>query len=192
MIGKALGTVTFALAVASCAHAPPTIDGVAPTPAAPSATWSPPPSVTAAAAKDTVGLATSKTTIRQLTLPEVIDVALRNNPATKVSWSQARAAADVYGSTQGRLFPTVLAGVTANQQLTAPTPGRAAVERAQYGPAISLSYTVLDFGGRAGSIDVARQTAVAADLTHNSTVENTILQVESAAFTYLGRWINQR
>jgi outer membrane protein TolC len=123
---------------------------------------------------------------RQLTLPEVIDVALRNNPATKVSWTQARAAVDVYGSTQGRLYPTLIAGVTANQQLTAPTPGRASVERAQYGPSAQLSYTVLDFGGRAGSIDVARQTAVAADLTHNATVENTILQVESAAFTYLG------
>jgi outer membrane protein TolC len=149
-------------------------------------TWNPPPAVAAAGAKDTAGLALSKTPTRVLTLPEVIDVALRNNPATKVSWTQARAAADVYGSTSGRLFPTVLAGVTANQQLTAPTPGRAAVERAQYGPSISLSYTVLDFGGRTGSIDVARQTAVAADLTHNSTVENTILQVESAAFSYLG------
>ena len=44
---------------------------------------------------------------------------------------------------------------------------------------------MLDFGGRSGTIDVARQTAVAADLTHNSTVENTILQVERAAFAYL-------
>jgi outer membrane protein TolC len=183
---KALGTATFAMVAASCAHSPPSIDGVAPTPAASSATWTPPPSVTVAAARDTAGLALSKTPTRQLTLPEVIDVALRNNPATKVSWTQARAAADVYGSSQGRLLPTVLAGVTANQQLTAPTPGRASVERYQYGPSVSLSYTVLDFGGRTGSIDVARQTAVAANLTHNSTVENTILQVESAAFTYLG------
>jgi outer membrane protein len=181
-----LGSATLALVMAGCAHSPPSINGVAPTPAAPSVTWNPPPAVTAAGAKDTAGLALSKTPTRVLTLPEVIDVALRNNPATKVTWTQARAAADVYGSTSGRLFPTVLAGVTANQQLTAPTPGRAAVERTQYGPSISLSYTVLDFGGRTGSIDVARQTAVAADLTHNATVENTILQVESAAFSYLG------
>lgn len=182
----ALGTATLALAAAGCAHSPPTINGVAPTPAAPSSLWSPPSAVIAAGARDTSGLVSSATPSRQLTLGEVVDIALRNSPATKVSWTQARAAADVYGSTEGRLFPTIIAGVTANQQLTAPTPGRAAVERAQYGPSISLAYTVLDFGGRAGSIDVARQTAVAADLTHNTTVENTILQVEAAAFGYLG------
>jgi outer membrane protein TolC len=182
----AFGTATLALVVVGCAHTTPSINGVVPAPSASSALWSPPAAVTAAGARDTAGLALSRTATRQFTLPEVIDVALRNSPATKVSWTQARAAVDVYGSTEGRLFPTVLAGVTANQQLTAPTPGRAAVERAQYGPSISLSYTVLDFGGRTGSINVARQTAVAADLTHNATVENTILQVESAAFGYLG------
>jgi outer membrane protein TolC len=120
-----------------------------------------------------------------MTLPEVVDLALRNSPATRQSWSQARAAADVYGSNQGRLFPTVTAGLGLNQSLPVATPGRPAQARSQYGPSLSLAYTVLDFGGRSGSIDVARQTAIAADLTHNATVENTILQVEAAAFTYL-------
>jgi outer membrane protein TolC len=118
-------------------------------------------------------------------LAEVVDVALRNSPATRLSWSSARAAADIYGSTEGRIFPTVTAGVTANRSLQIATPGRPAGERTQYGPSLSLTYTVLDFGGRSGSIDVARQTAIAADLTHNTTIENTILQVETAAFSYL-------
>ena len=122
---------------------------------------------------------------RQLTLAEVVDLALRNSPATQLSWTQARAAADVYGSSEGRIYPTITAGVAASHQLSAATPGRPSVERTQYGPTLNLSYTVLDFGGRSGSIDVARQTAVAASLTHNATVENTILQVETAAFTYL-------
>ncbi|MGH7616378.1 MAG: TolC family protein, partial [Gemmatimonadaceae bacterium] len=181
----ALGTAILALAAANCAHAPPTIDGVAPTPAAPSSLWNPTPAVTAAGAHDAATLAVSPNAAHQYTLAQIVDVALRNSPATKVSWTQARAAADVYGSTEGRLYPSVIAGVGANQQLTSPTPGRASVERSQYGPTISLAYTVLDFGGRSGSVDVARQTAVAADLTHNSTVENTILQVETAAFGFL-------
>jgi outer membrane protein len=50
---------------------------------------------------------------------------------------------------------------------------------------MNLQYSVLDFGGRSGTIDVARQTAIAADFTHNTAVENTILAVETAAFTYL-------
>jgi outer membrane protein TolC len=33
--------------------------------------------------------------IRQLTLVDVVDLALLNNPATRASWAQARAAADL-------------------------------------------------------------------------------------------------
>jgi outer membrane protein len=120
-----------------------------------------------------------------MSLAEVIDVALRNNPATRLSWNQARAAAEAYGSAEGRLYPTITAGLSVSRSQSVAQPGRPAGERSQYGPTLGITYTVLDFGGRSGSIDVARQTAVAADLTHNATVENTILQVESAAFTYL-------
>ncbi len=69
---------------------------------------------------------------------------------------------------------------------SAPTPGRPAIERDRRSVRRSRSRTPCSISVAApGSIDVARQTAIAADLTHNSTVENTILQVETAAFSYL-------
>lgn len=190
---KRIGLAVVGL-VTACVHSPPRIDGVAPTPSSPSTQWQPSPSVTEAARKDTVKAvpgvvgaapAGQTSTTRQYSLGEVVDLALRNSPATHLSYTQARAAADVYGSSEGRFFPTVTAGITANRSLQIAAPGRPAGERNQYGPSLGLSYTVLDFGGRVGSIDVARQTAIAADLTHNATVQNTILQVESAAFDYL-------
>jgi outer membrane protein TolC len=138
-----------------------------------------------AAAADARRTPPAPTNLRQLTLAEVVDLALRNSPATRLSWSQARAAADVYGSSEGRFFPNLSAGIAATRTRTIATPGRPAGERTQYGPSLSLAYTVLDFGGRSGSVDVARQTAIAADLSHNSTVDNTILEAEAAAFTYL-------
>lgn len=139
-----------------------------------------------AARLDTASIRVLPDSIAQrLTLSQIVDLALRNSPATKTSWAQARAAADAYGSSQGRLYPNISAGIGLTRQLAAPVPGRPGQERVQLGPSLNLSYTVLDFGGRSGSIDVARQAAVAADLTHNSTVENTILQVETSAFGYL-------
>lgn len=138
-----------------------------------------------AADRDTSGTNLTVSAARALTLPEVVDLALQNSPLTRVSWAQARAAADVYGSEQGRLFPTVTAGLGVTESSTLTTAAKSNQQRSQYGPSVSLAYTVLDFGGRSGSIDVARQTAIAADLTHNATVQNTILQVESAAFGYL-------
>ncbi|MGE5100063.1 MAG: TolC family protein [Deltaproteobacteria bacterium] len=180
-------SVIAALCVAgsACVHSPPSIDGAAPVPATPSSLWTPSASVTAAARRDTAHFALSAAAVRQFTLPEVVDLALRNSPATRLSWAQARAAADAYGSTEGRLYPTLSAGVAVNHSLSLATPGRPPIERSQYGPSLTLAYTVLDFGGRSGSIDVTRQTAIALDLSHNATVENTILQVEAAAFGYL-------
>ncbi|HEY6827683.1 MAG TPA: TolC family protein [Gemmatimonadaceae bacterium] len=175
----------IALAAASaCVHGPPRIEGAAATPPNQTAQWTPTKSVTEAAARDVIR-ADKVDSIKQYTLAEAIDIALRNSPLTRQSWVQARAAADVYGSNQGRLYPTLVAGVAVNRSLALSSPNRPAGERTQYGPSGSLTYTVLDFGGRTGSIDVARQTAIAADLTHNSTVQNTILLVETAAFTYL-------
>ena len=177
--------IALAGAGAACVHSAPKIEGVAPAPVSPSATWTPPQSVARAAVRDTTRLVPSTSPSKQYSLAEVVDLALRNSPATRFSYTQARAAADVYGSNEGRLYPTLTAGLAANQSRTLSSPGRPAGDRSSYGPTLSLAYTVLDFGGRSGSIDVARQTAIAASLTHNATVENTILQVEAAAFTYL-------
>ena len=170
---------------AACVHSPPKIDGVAPAPATQSSLWTPSASVDQAAAQDAKRTAPITTVARQYTLAEVVDVALRNSPATRLTYAQARSAADAYGSSRGRLMPTLAAGVAAQRSQVLTAQGGVPIGRTQYGPTLSLTYTILDFGGRSGTIDVAKQTAIAADLAHNSTVENTILQVETAAFTYL-------
>src|ERR1700709_34650 len=51
-------------------------------------------------------------------------------------------------------------------------------------PSVSLSYLLLDFGGRTGSIAAARASAVALDLNHNATLQNVALQAEAAYFTF--------
>jgi outer membrane protein TolC len=184
----AIAFAGLAILGAACVHSPPKIDGVAPTPAHAATLWNPSTEVKQIAARDTVmkpADAANPAAPRQYTLAEVVDVALRNSPATRLSYSQARAAADVYGSTEGRWYPTITAGVAAQRSLSVAAQGQNSVQRTQYGPTLSLQYTVLDFGGRNGSIDVAKQTTVAADLTHNATVENTILLVEGSAFSYL-------
>lgn len=122
---------------------------------------------------------------KQLTLGDVIDLALRNNPATRVSWSEARAAAATYGSTRGAYLPSLTGSVTASRTRSLPVNGAQSIERSQINPSLTLNYLLLDFGGRAGSIDEARQNLFAADLTHNATVQNVVLQVEAAYFSYM-------
>jgi outer membrane protein TolC len=66
-----------------------------------------------------------------------------------------------------------------------PVNGGRAIERSQLNPSLALNYLLLDFGGRSGTIDEARQDLFAADLEHNATIQNVVLQVEAAYFTYM-------
>jgi len=174
-----------ALLLASCVHRPPSIEGSPGAPAQPNEYWNAPPSVRSrvqnpTAAPGPTGLPAS---FGKLGMPEVVDLALRNNPTTRLSWAQARASADAFGASRGQYFPTLAIDVGASKaQPLAPSGVLSA--RTQYGPTLSLSYLVLDFGGRAGNVDVARQTAVAVDLAHNVAVQNTILGAEQALFNY--------
>ena len=174
-------------ALVACAPNRPSIGGRPAAPPTPDSYWIPPageiaalPAVTRAAPPAPMP------NLARLSLADVVDLALRNNPATRISWAQALSAADEYGAVRGALFPSVTADVSATRSLALSSPTRPAGERTQYGPSLGLSYLVFDFGGRGGRIDVARKTAVAASLTHNVVVQNTILATESAVFNHLG------
>jgi outer membrane protein TolC len=123
--------------------------------------------------------------IQALTLTDVVDLALRNNPATRASWYQARAAADLLGSARGQYYPTIDGAATLSRTKSAAATTVVSGQRTQYGPSISLNYLLLDFGGRSGSVERARQNLFAASLSHNATLQNTVLQAESAYFTYM-------
>jgi len=122
--------------------------------------------------------------IQHLTLADVVDLALRNNPATRASWAQARVAANVLGATRGQFFPTINASSDVTRSHSPASQGRTTSDRTIYTPAISLNYLLFDFGGRSGSVEAARENLFAADLSHNATLQNVVLQAETAFFSY--------
>ncbi len=185
LCGTVLAAGTFL--TGGCAYGPPTVNGVPGAPASPSATWTrpshglaPEPAQAASAIPPDILDRASR-----LTLGDVIDVALRNNPVTRVSWAQARAAAAEYGSARGAFFPALTGSATASRTKSVAASGGHSIERSELNPGLTLNYLLLDFGGRSGRIDEARQTLFAADLTHNATIQNVVLQVEAAYFTYM-------
>jgi outer membrane protein len=169
---------------------PPRVNGVPAAPPSPNVPWTvpagaikPEPLVTAATALAVPPDLEQR--IQQLSLADVVDLALRNNPATRASWAQARASADLLGSARGQYYPTIDAAATLSRTKSPATGTRSAGQRTEYGPTIALNYLLLDFGGRSGSVERARQTLFAASLSHNATLQNTVLQAESAYFTYM-------
>jgi len=124
--------------------------------------------------------------IAQLTLTDVIDIALRNNTATSAAWADARSAAASYGAAKGQYFPTVTAAGTAQAIKRIASGGVGSAKQQSFGPSLSVSWLLLDFGGRSGSIGEAREALLAADWTHNATLQTVVLGVQQAYFLYMG------
>ena len=53
-----------------------------------------------------------------LTLTDVVDIALHNNPTTRISWSNARTATARLGAARGDYLPTAQVDLRANKQQT--------------------------------------------------------------------------
>ena len=115
-----------------------------------------------------------------LSLAELVDVALHINPSTRKAWDQARAAAAQWAVSRGDYYPTVTGDVT-GMGLGGDT------SHGYYGQvSASLSYLLLDFGGREASVESARQSLMAANWNHNQAIQDVMRNVPQAYYTYLG------
>ena len=174
-------------ALSGCAGTPRVsgVRGVSPAPEVP---WTPPPALAVAAA-DTAPPAALPgdlaERIRRLTLADIVDLGLRNNPTTRLAWANAQAAASAYGAERGAWLPTVDAEVNAARLKTAASQGRTAVEQSVLTPSVTLSYLLFDFGGRGGRVAGARQRLLAASFAHNAAIQDVVLQIQVAYFQYL-------
>ncbi|MBC7843605.1 MAG: TolC family protein [Gemmatimonadaceae bacterium] len=120
-----------------------------------------------------------------LSLTDVVDVALGNSPATRLSWAQARAAAAAYGSANGRFYPTITGDVTGGpSKAISANPARLPADRITAVPSITLQYLLFDFGARSGTSRAAREALYAADFSHNAAVQTVLLQTQQAYFSY--------
>ena len=145
-----LAPLALALVIAACSHTTPSIGGSPAISPAPGKPYVPPNGVVPPEPDSTNTKKTLPSDVagraNSLTLADAVDIALRNNPQTSLSWSQARTAAYEYASTKGAYFPVVDA--TASVGRSQSTTQTGFVERTQFAPLVSLSYLLLDFGGQ--------------------------------------------
>jgi outer membrane protein TolC len=120
------------------------------------------------------------------TLPELVDIAERSNPQTRIVWERARERAAAAGVARSALFPTVAAVASASVNQYSLFFGRFYHEDTTLFPAaLNLTYTVLDFGARAARIDLAKANLLAADFTFNDLHRNIIFEVAEAYYRLL-------
>jgi outer membrane protein TolC len=124
--------------------------------------------------------------LSKFTLADAVDIALKNNPATRVAWSDARAAAARYGSARGAWYPKVDVNGTLYYGKDINTKDQPGGSTTNISATASLSYLLFDFGGRSAVVEESRQSLLAADWTQNAVMQNTVLQAEEAFFNQVG------
>jgi outer membrane protein TolC len=157
-------------------------------PAVPTAPWQPPDlggyARTLAPAESTEVVAG-----RAYSLPELIDIAERTNPATRAAWERASAAAAALGLAKSEYFPVLAAeaGVfTESVPVALPKSvlpeGDYRADIAASDPRLELRWVLLDFGRRSAAADAARQRLLAANLGFNAEHERVVFDVERRYF----------
>ncbi len=114
-----------------------------------------------------------------LTLARAIDIALTNNPRTRTTYLQARAAEAALGSARSAYLPEVDLNASLSRSRTSGT------ATTLLSPSVALSYLLFDFGGREAEVEQARQTLAAANLFHDQAIQDVILRVEQTYYDYL-------
>lgn len=122
-----------------------------------------------------------------MTLAQLTDLALRNNPRTRQAWAAARVEAAQYGITKSGAAPRIdLLLNLSRARVVSNTSGVATHEQNRYGPTASLSYVLFDFGARAADLEAQGYRVLAANLSQNRVMQEVIFQVEQAYFRLLG------
>lgn len=182
---KYLTTIPILLLLSGCMGQAFNPWGLAPT--CPGSTWTPLKGNHLVCSKYCQTLLPPTFETGELSLAELIDIALQNNPSTKQTWAQARATAAQYGQSLSGFFPEFeLQGNFVRDKGTfiSPLPP-APYYYTEGGPTLTLSYTLFDFGQRTAASEAARQMLYYADYSHNQNLQNVIEEVMDDYYDYL-------
>ena len=128
-------------------------------------------------------------TNKEYELAELIDLAERANPETKVAWQHAKQAASALGLAQSEYYPMLALQASVNYvRVPIPLPvsptkaGYMDVEAQFAHPGAVLEWMLLDFGRRGALVSAAREQLLAANLGFNARHLEVVFKVQSAFY----------
>jgi outer membrane protein TolC len=126
---------------------------------------------------------------RDYELWELIDLAERANPETKIAWERAKQAASAVGLAQSEYFP-LLALRASTEYAREPVPlpitpaisGYFDIRGQETEPVAQLEWVLLDFGRRESGVVAAKNQLLAANLGFNARHQAIVFKVQSAFY----------
>jgi outer membrane protein TolC len=118
-------------------------------------------------------------------LPELIDIAERNHPLTRVAWERARQAFQSVGLSQSTYYPYLAASAGARFDhtlvaLTSVFPGNII----EAGTTLDVKWLLFDFGGRKATVAEAREQLMAANVNFNATHQQIVFNVTKSFYDF--------
>lgn len=118
-------------------------------------------------------------------LPDLIDLAERSHPQTRVAWERARQAAKAVGLSESTYYPFLAAsaGVAFQHQLSVLTsvfPASGAEEDAT----LDVKWLLFDFGGRRAQVAAAKEELMAANVSFNATHQQIVFAVTKGFYDF--------
>jgi TolC family type I secretion outer membrane protein len=121
-----------------------------------------------------------------LTLVQLTDLALSNNPATRIAWAEVRNSDAGVELARAGYWPQLTVAYDYERQKSAAGTTGTTAPKTLYGPSVDLSWLLFDFGTRSGTVDAAKYSRTAAELDANQTLQDLILEVEQDYYQVLG------
>ena len=120
---------------------------------------------------------------KPLSLADVVDLTLCNNPQTRSLWASARAQAANVGVGMSAYLPTLSAqaGASRNSSTSSGNTSNFSNRNAS----LTAGYLLFDFGGRAGTLENAKQLLVAANATRDAALQTNFLTAVQSYYALL-------
>ncbi len=121
-----------------------------------------------------------------LSLAEVVDRALCNNPQTRQAWANARFQAAQVGVAEAAYLPSASLSLSPsrNSSSGASLGSGGSVSYSQTSVTLSLSYLLYDFGGRAAALENARQLLSALNASQDAMLQSVFLATVQAYYQW--------
>lgn len=119
---------------------------------------------------------------KPLTLADVADTSLCNNPKTSEIWASARVQAAQLGIAKSAYLPIVTDNVSTNVNVDFPQASQRNNPYLNLSNSIVASYLLYDFGNRDANLENARQLLLSASASQSSTVQSILLSATVAYY----------
>lgn len=136
---------------------------------------------------------------KSYTLPELVNLAQRHNPSTRMVWEMAVQAAALTGMSEAQFYPTLtvessygggywsqtLSGAKSQSGIVVPVnfSDQASGDYTSLSAGVNLRYTLFDFGQRIANVKASKQKQNAAKLSFNAANQQVTFQVTQAYYT---------